>query len=468
MGKNTFTVELEGQKKSASIHIAEPEFVDGWWTSDEAGEITLEKSKLGETVYFHVETKGIAVGQELEFNLAEYDYNASGGFFFYDIIDPDDRKFPEDAVVKRASIEKRGHKRVATVALFLDERWQGIIKDDHDIWFSLDESIELYWEVTYGKRKKTLPKSSSNYLDVAQSDRTLYFKSPAPDHNLPQFLSNDGSPLLPMKFIKGKVKGKLTKKALNFIDNIVDQEISSIAMTKLEKGSLVTSTGRVQTNPYAAIYNYDEVYTNDGTLIENLKKRKNFGNQSETTKGISQYDYFTTTGKRVQVLGFLKNIGTGLDFFDVIKFGMEDELDTYSPMGAMGIGGLGTIGGSFALVFTVAGILVKQLKDEQDAWLEESVQQELAQAKLRGLEGVREFINNWGHNEKFAFKLEKFSKTVVNKILNGSCESLSEARENSNDTSDSSADYVTLFYRISYNNEKEDYIEVLETIFKDD
>lgn len=148
--------------------------------------------------------------------------------------------------MKKATIEQKGNKRVATVELFLDEKWQGTIKDDHDVWFSLDESIELYWELVYGKRKKTLPKSTSNYLDVAQSDRTLYFKPPAFGHDLPQLMSNDGSPLLPMKFIKGKAQSELSSKAIDFVNNQIDKQISNIAMTKLEKGSLVTNTGRVQ------------------------------------------------------------------------------------------------------------------------------------------------------------------------------------------------------------------------------
>ncbi|PZW39261.1 hypothetical protein LX95_02403 [Mesonia algae] len=466
MGKNTFTVELEGQKKSVTINIAEPEFIEGWWTSDKDGQVPLEKSKLGETVYFHVETKGLAVGQELELNLAEYDYNASGGFLFYDIIDPDDRKFPEDAVVKKATIEQKGNKRVATVELFLDEKWQGIIKDDHDVWFSLDESIELYWEVIYGKRKKLLPYSTDNYLNVAQSDRTLYFKPPAFGHNLPQLMSNDGSPLLPMKFIKGKVQSKLTKKAVKFVNNTINKEISNIAMTKLEKGSLVTNTGREQINPYANIYNYDEIYTNDGTLLKDLKKRKNWGNTNETTKEISQYDYFTKTGKRLQVLGFLKNVGTTLGFFDVLKFGMEDSLDTDSPLGSMGIGGLGNIGGSFALVFSVAGLLMKEMKEEDDIVMEEIVQQELAQAKLSGLEGVRKFVSDWGHNKEYKYDLLPLQEDTVNELLSGKFENLAGVLDYDSAVENFKSPIFVLRRR-QMNNNKELPIDIIDTIICD-
>ncbi|GHC60476.1 hypothetical protein [Ulvibacter litoralis] len=467
MGRNTFTVNLEGEVKSVSITIAKPEFIEGWWTSDKEGKTLLQKSKLGETVYFHVEVKGIAVGQELELNLAEFDYNGSGGFIFSDIIDPDDRKFPDDAVLKKTSIEQKGNKRIATVALFLNEKWQGIIKDDHDVWFSLDEAIELYWEVVYGSLKKSLPNKKEDYLKVRQSDRTLYFKPPALGHNLPELLSKDGSPLLLMKFIMGKVKGKITSKAIDFAKKKMELKISDIALTKLQRGSLVTNTGRVQTNINAEIFKTD-TYTNDGVFMEELKKRKNWGNATETTKGISQYDYFTQSGKRVRVLGFLKNFDTGLDFFDLLKFGMEDELDTNSPLGSLGMGGLGTLGSTFALVNSVAGLLVKQMKQEDDIFMEEVVQQELQVAKTKGIEGIRKFVSDWGHNEEYAFRLEKFSTGVTNEILKGTYITLREARQASHNQTKNDTKFINILYRISYSQSKEKYIEVLETIFYDE
>lgn len=462
MGTNTFTVDLEGADKSVRITIAEPDFISGWWTSDKEGKTPLKESKLGETVYFHVEVKGIAVGEELELHLAEFDYNRSGGFMFHDIIDPDDRKFPDDAVIKKASVEQRGSKRMATVALFLDEKWQGIIKDDHDVWFSLDEAIELYWEITYGSLKKSLPKKAGDYLQVRQSDRTLYFKPPALGHNLPELLSKDGSPLLLMKFIKGKVKGKITSKAIKFAKKKIELQISDIALTKLQRGSLVTNTGRVQTNINADVYMKD-TYTNDGVLIESLKKRKNWGNANETTKGISQYDYFTQSGKQVQILGFLKNFDTGLDFFDLITFGMEDELDTNSPLGSLGIGGLGALGGAFALVNSVAGLLVKQMKQEDDIFMEEVVQQELQVAKTKGLEGIRKFVSDWGHNKAYKYILLPLFEETVNELLKGRFLNMSDTIKFNHET-DSIKPPLFILYRVQMNNSKEQAVEVIDTI----
>ena len=64
MGKNTFVATLlsTGQSKSHTINVIDIEFEKGYWTSDKEGKQPLEKSKLGETVYFHVELKGHADG----------------------------------------------------------------------------------------------------------------------------------------------------------------------------------------------------------------------------------------------------------------------------------------------------------------------------------------------------------------------------------------------------------------------
>ena len=65
MGKNTFTVTINetGESKSCTINILEPEFVKGYWTSDEKGTTILKEAKLGDTVYFQVDTKGLANNQ---------------------------------------------------------------------------------------------------------------------------------------------------------------------------------------------------------------------------------------------------------------------------------------------------------------------------------------------------------------------------------------------------------------------
>ena len=454
MGKNTFVATLlsTGQSKSHTINVIDIEFEKGYWTTDKEGKQPLEKSKLGETVYFHVELKGLADGQEINLKLFEQDKN----IFMMDWIDPDDEKFPEEEVVKKATVKNDK----ATVELLLQENWEAMIKDDHDNAFSLNESLELYWEVSYNSKYKTeLPKDDNNYLLVGQNDRTLYIKTPAPNHNLPEFISNNGDPMLLMEFAKGFVKGEVKEKILSVATEQADKAIKQIAFTKLKKGYMVDNNGKIYTGK-RLIYEYKKMYSNSGELFENVEKGKNFGynhgNGVNTTKGISQYDYFSKNGKRVTFLGMVKSIGDVFDIFNVVKFAMDD-LDTSEP--------LPLDFGPLAPLFDLAGVLVKQQKAEMDMWLEETVQLEIDEAKLLGLAATRKAINTWNHNENLNWQLMAISNETANKLLQGEFNTFYELEsfENSLDFPDTSN--VTVLYRIVDNENKEKEVFVIETIF---
>lgn len=276
MGKNTITITIDetGESQSVSFNVLETEFLEGYWTKDKEGKEKFEKkngvpqTKLGETAYFHVELQGLADGQEIQLRLGEYDYS-----LWFDEFDPDDYKFPEAEVVKKAIVKDNK----ATVELVLQESWQGLIKDDHNEWFQSNESIELYWEVSYNNKYKTqLPKDTDNYLRVAQSDRTLYFKTPTPNHNLPEFISYDGNPMFVMEFGKGFVKNKAISEGLNKLGKGAEKQIKKIAFAKMEKGYMVDNHGKVYTGK-RRIHEYKKMYDNSGELFQDIKRGKDFG-----------------------------------------------------------------------------------------------------------------------------------------------------------------------------------------------
>lgn len=477
MGKNTITVTIDetGESKSCTIDIIDIEFTNGEWTSDKEGKKPLErssngvpKSKLGKTVYFHLETKGLNNDEEIQLSLAEYDYNIIPAFIFpggkllEDIIDPDDRKFPEKEVVKKATVKNNK----ASIELLLHESWEGMIKDDSGTAQS-NESIELYWEVSYNNKYKTdLPNDTDDYLRVSQNDRTLYFNMPLDSYNLPDMRSNDGSPLVYLKFMGGMAKGKLKDKALDLANNKIEKAIHRIALGKLEKGSLVTNTGRIQTNANAQIY-AKNTYTNEGELLEKLKKRNNWGNATETTRGISQYDFFTKTGKRVKVLGFLKDatFNDKVNFFDVIDLFSyaTDETDPFGqPLPDFGLGAFGGVLGSFTLVWNVAGLLVAQMKAEDDAFMREVDQIKIEKAKLEGLEAVRNEINTWNHNKDYEWDLLPISIETANKLLQGEFDTFEELQKYDFNYPMKS---IEILYRVVFNDNKERDINIIETIF---
>lgn len=446
---NPFEIDEYKSPVNAIETTINPEIIKGYWTSDKEGNEPLQKSKLGETAFFQIETKDINDGEKLELRLGEYDYA-----FWFDNLDPDDYEFPVEEVKKTITVKDNK----ATVELFLEEIWEKVVKDDHDNWFQSNESIELYWEVSYKNRKKQLPQNTNDYLRVAQSDRTLYFKTPTLNHNLPEFISNGGDPMLLMEFGKGFVANKLIEKGLDIAKDKAQEQISNIVFAKLKKGHLVDNTGKVYTGK-RLIYRYKEVYNNAGELFENVEKGKNFTytykGTTRTTKGISQYDYFSKNGKRVTVLGVVKKLGKAFDIFNLVKTAGED-LDMSEPLP------LDT--GPLSPIFDLAGVLVQQQKAETDMWLEETIQEEIDLAKLQGLEATRKAINTWNHNKDFRWELMAISAETANKLLAGEFKTFDELEESAKQDIDRPND-IKILYRKIYNDNKEDYVYVIETIF---
>lgn len=492
MGRAWFTDHRHISKDFEDPIIVRPKFLRGWWSYDVHGKeeyVWKDKDKkisveLGTKVYFHIEVEGITKDQEIEMQLYDYDY-----FWWFEEIDEynmDTSEFPNDPVTKKAKVKKTGDKYIASVGVELRETWEPVVKDDHDDKFSFDRDIELYWKVSYTnkngyKTKTTLPKKKDDYLRVGHSTRTLYIKTPVAGHNLPEFIAYDGSPMLLMEMAMvptGQVKNMIKDKVFDALDNKIDKTISNIAFVKLEKGNLVTNKGNVKLNETAKIYTKD-VYTNDGNLLKEVKQRKAIGLKHggktlETTKGISQYDYFSKTGRRGKVLGMVKyatgettemkalgvkaskNMSSFLDVFDLMKFTMDD-LDTSKPL-PIPLGPLTPLS-------NLAGLLVQEQKAEMDMWLQEVMQHEINAAKLQGLKAVKKVIQTY-HDKNFTWELMSVSSETANKLLQGGFKTFDEL-EDFNFNSISSKNIQVLYRKIT-NPNTESFNYIIETFFIDE
>ncbi len=319
-------------------------------------------------------------------------------------------------------------------------------------------NIEIYWEYEFINKKKDF---RDQQLTVYFSERTLYFRTPTPSHNLPEFISNDGDPMLLMKFGKGFAKNKLIEKGLDMAKDKAQSQINNIVFAKLKKGHLVDNTGKVYTGK-RLIYRYKEVYNNAGELFENIEKGKNFiytyKGTTHTTKGISQYDYFSKNGKRVTVLGAVKQLGKAFDIFNVVKTAGED-LDMSEP--------LPLDAGPLSPIFDLAGVLVKRQKAESDMWLEEVVQEEIDLAKLQGLEATRKAINSWNHNKEFKWDLLPISAETANKLMQGEFKKFEAFFEFASTDIDSILNIEILYRRVE-NTKREEDVYIIETVFIDE
>lgn len=65
--------EKQYQSPVVANENKEPKILNGWWTKEKEGSQNLKKAKLGDTVYFHIETKNIKDGEEIDCKLYDLD-----------------------------------------------------------------------------------------------------------------------------------------------------------------------------------------------------------------------------------------------------------------------------------------------------------------------------------------------------------------------------------------------------------
>ncbi|MFB9057734.1 hypothetical protein ACFFU9_13385 [Mariniflexile ostreae] len=426
-----------GEYEAPEISNKYEKIVGFWWSTDKTGKKRIERARLEDTVYFHFKTIGIQEGTKIVFKLKEAD-------FFFDDDEFEGNKVSLEGIVKGNRI---------MLELNLPSSWEQEVADD------IFSNLELYWEWEY---KGEVNSSRDKQLSVYFSNRTLYIKTPTPTHNLPEFISNDGDPMLLVEFTEGFALDQIKDKGLDMATKRAASNIKQIAFTKLKKGYMVDNYGKVYTGK-RLIYEYKNIYSNSGELFEKMESGKNFGynhgNGLRTTRGVSQLDYFAKNGKRVILLGAVKKTGRALDVFDILRFGMND-LDTSEPL-SLPLGPLSPIS-------DLAGILVQQQKAERDMFLEEDVQQEIDLAKLQGLEATRKAVKKWKYNEEFQWNLMAVSNETANKLLLGKFKYFDEFKNSADEDSTRFDNKIEILFREVYNENIVDYVYIIETIFIDE
>ncbi len=105
--------------------------------------------------------------------------------------------------------------------------------------------------------------------------------------------------------------------------------------------------------------------------------------------------------------------------------------------------------GPLSPINDLAGVLIQQYSGELDETLEMAVQQELAMAKEEGLKGVKRFVDGWGHDKDYAYRLEAISAETASKLLQGEFKTFDELVTFNSEQIDLSEDYqITLFQKI--------------------
>ncbi|REH54962.1 hypothetical protein C7448_102495 [Tenacibaculum gallaicum] len=468
MAETKFKITLNetGQSITKEVLGYKISFFNHKWSYDKEGKETINKAELSETVYFHTEITGLPNKTQLKFKLYDYDNFLRDGL--------DDDEFNEEEVIVKTEVIEKGEIRKACIKLYLDQRWENMVKKDTAY------DLDLYWQVHFKlpnydtKLWAKVPKKTKDMLKVGFSKRDLYFNPIIAGHNLPEFVAYDGSPMVFIEFAKSFGVKQVKKKAKGFIKNGgVDKVISNIALAKLEKGMLINTQGNIITRN-SQIYgknfysNNGEllqkgVYTNDSKLLENVKIRKNTGNKYTSTKPISQYDYFSKTGKRVTFLRTLKKAGSVYDFFGVASFMADEEATSKQlpiPLGPM------------SPLTNITNLITQENEAIFKEFFNEVVDQELLKAKSEGLSAVKKYIESWKRRENFQDYYEKgfewrlmaISNETANKLLNGefiTFEGLNDYNEENTDYDDK----IFVLYKEKLNTSKNKYDYIIETIF---
>ena len=83
-------------------------------------------------------------------------------------------------------------------------------------------------------------------------------------------------------------------------------------------------------------------------------------------------------------------------------------------------------GGVLSPAFDIAGVMIQEIKDENNEYLTEALQQDLEEAKSKGLDAVREFISIPNVESLIHYRVEQTYKETVQSMLNNKFKSLTE------------------------------------------
>ncbi|MDX8553772.1 hypothetical protein MK851_09080 [Tenacibaculum sp. 1B UA] len=425
------------KEKETNKSEKNPQIISGWWTKNKNDRLNLTKAKLGDTVYFHIETKDIKDGEQIDCKLYDLDK-----FFSDDYLNPDDDEFDKKEIHKKAIVKNNK----ATIELFLNQKWEQNLVEDRAY------DIELYWRVTYKKITKNLPNRESIYLNVAFTDRTLFFKPSIAGSKLPQLIANDGSPLFLAELkeattdevedvAKSKIKKKVKKKAEKLVssavagyNNAIESKVTTIALAKLAKGTMVDTNGKIHTKS-RKIYQYTEEVFNKEVIV---KRGRRFNN-GIVKSAANQAHYFATNGTNVEILNTLRirplmsAEGASEAFskiFSLVDFSMMSlEEITDTPLNVPDfllkrfLPKTPIVGISLWLEFLGYVALVEH--EKQEAIVDQIMQEKLERAKIKGLDALRTFL----HVYEMAYFLEPITSNTLSSILTGKFKTLEEVRD---------------------------------------
>lgn len=367
---------------AALLTIQKPRIVKGWWSDMDNKEIG--RARLEERVRFHVETEHVPDNSVMRMQL-----------FDKDKLSPDDSDFDNNKVYMNVNIRRdRGY-----IELDLPVSWTKDLADEPFVHYR-----KLYWKAEIGQTKKDI----KSYLNVFFSERNLYVQPSQAEKSLPEIYASDGSQMVVM--LIDQIVGYARDQSGHYVEKFISGVQTEIVLAKLEKGYLADSNGKVHSNitrsgkqrrlVFSELYVSDEsdiIHFNENKKIL-YKRGADFSNAHTTTKGVNQFEFFSRTNKKVQILGAIKdNGGTMLAAYDFAKELWNVQSGNTEGLMDNTLVALGSvIGASTVLGIGVLTVIGNdhwaRMEEEYNVAAKQYYTKQLNEAKQQGLRAVMEWV----------------------------------------------------------------------------
>lgn len=482
-----FTVKFEdGETRTITAKYIKPEIVRGWWTYDKEGEQPYvykmldensNKEKvyvpLGDTMYFHVEVKGIKVGEEIELQLFDYDEL----FWKADILDPDDSKFPNDPVTSKEKIKQVGDKRIVTIEVKLEDSWEPVIQDDHDGYMaSRDQTIELYWKISYKNLSEEFPKDENDdRLRVGYNEQDLFIKPIVEGTGLPEFYDNKGKLMIFGFKMFAKVSKELNPNpyfSSLFISTVRITETSTLTEINKVKKTLLYERVSWDTNEsvrygYKSVQSSNYVIKGEATFknvnqfeIQKTKKFSDYFNRRDLRNGS---DILIKQGREaLRILDFINASKTVHSIFKEPEKGLQIPKPS-SVVSAMGLfSAIRAVSGFGALspLFMTADVIATKVVNEIINEFTEESRLAWEHRKMAGLKSALTWVKNENAGAKMlGLKvIEYVCQEAYEKVLCKEIKTLPELRDYEAPLDAGDNNYYTCFYYEKTENGREKYL----------
>lgn len=455
----------------AHISVARPRIKKSYWSSDKAGKNKIERARLEETVYFHIETEGIPNGSVIDLQLFDED-----AFF-------DDCEFCGKKVFEMVVInEDKG-----VVELYLPDEWASDLALEEWNFILITSNLhyrDLYWKATYKKSMKN--EKIKTILQIRYSNNQLYIKPSKLDETFPEIYSNIGEQIIVLVNTAGNevvdsIKKSTKKTAETYAETAMKNAAHNYAVGKVSKGYMVTNDG-VEYGPTVAKGTERKLQdikfiSKDGRYIEteqgyDFYSKKKSG-KLVTTKGVDQYEYHYNqqsgkehankdayykekAGCKIKVLGALSKTGAIMDIFSVFSFAANPSRDKPLPIPGADILGM------------IAYDQINEMETFLNEWQEMRIKTILDEAKREGLNKVKDVIYNKGNAypefRNADYELLEISPEIGSRIMQGEFNKIEEIIDASYDC-EKYEKIITLLYRNTKHPISDINIALIETFF---